>query len=393
MKRRIHLTFLFCVLAVLFAVPVLSALEPDEETSFYENRALTQRPAWSMEGMMEGEYFTQWESYLSDHIVRRDWWLKAYTVEETVLLRREVVNDVVLGQDVLLPYMTQVDEVDYTAQAQQMAGDLAALQQVIADNGGVFLYIGVPEQYSYFRDRYPDYLFNNDANLTHLHQQFAQALEEQGVAYLDILPVLKEDENSDSYYFRTDHHYTIRGALRTWQAAVEQLQTLGVDVTAVDEEEVEFVSLPNPFYGSRGRKLYDTSPVSDTLEIWRGAWEQVPFTRYDNGAQVESTLFTLPGNDEEAVAYTAYMGGDQAETRIETDRPELPDALIFGDSFTNALETFAFLSFDTTVSLDLRHYTQQTLAQYIAEYQPDVVICIRDDTSFVNFEGNGQVAP
>ena len=29
----------------------------------------------------------------------------------------------------------------------------------------------------------------------------------------------------------------------------------------------------------------------------------------------------------------------------------------------------------------------------IRKYQPDVVICIRDDTSFVNFEGNGQVAP
>ena len=28
------------------------------------------------------------------------------------------------------------------------------------------------------------------------------------------------------------------------------------------------------------------------------------------------------------------MGGDIAETVIQTDRPELPNALIFGDSFT-----------------------------------------------------------
>lgn len=393
MKRSIHLLFLLCVLAVLFAVPVLSALEPDAETSFYENRTLAQRPVWSLDSMMEGSYFTQWESYLSDHIVRRDWWLKAYALEETYLMLRTVVNNVVLGDEILLPYMTAVDSVDYTEPAAQMADDLAALQQVVEDNGGVFLYVGMPEQYSYFRDRYPAYLFNNEDNLTRLHQQFAQALEERDVAYLDILPVLKADENSDSYYFRTDHHYTLRGALRTWQAAVEQLRELGVAVTAVDESQVEFISLPNPFYGSRGRKVYNVAPVSDTLEIWRGAWEQVPFTRYDNGVEVESTLFTLPASDEDAVAYTAYMGGDQAETRIETNRPDLPDALIFGDSFTNALETFAFLSFDTTVSLDLRHYTDKTLAQYIAEYQPDVVLCIRDDTSFLNFEGNGQVAP
>ena len=69
------------------------------------------------------------------------------------------------------------------------------------------------------------------------------------------------------------------------------------------------------------------------------------------------------------------MGGDIAETVIETGRSWLPDCIIFGDSFTNALETALYCSFDTTVALDFRHNKARTIYDYIEEYKPDVVIC------------------
>ena len=78
------------------------------------------------------------------------------------------------------------------------------------------------------------------------------------------------------------------------------------------------------------------------------------------------------------------MGGDVAETIIRTERPELPTALIFGESYTNAVETVLWTAFDETHSLDLRYYTYCSLKEYIAAYQPDVVICLRDDTSYLS---------
>ena len=87
--------------------------------------------------------------------------------------------------------------------------------------------------------------------------------------------------------------------------------------------------------------------------------------------------------------YNLYMGGDFAETVLETNRPELPNVLIFGDSFTNALETLLYASFNETRILDLRHYQDMSLRDYITEHQPDVVLCIQNDTFYYTASGNG----
>ncbi len=42
------------------------------------------------------------------------------------------------------------------------------------------------------------------------------------------------------------------------------------------------------------------------------------------------------------------------------------------------MESLAYYSFDEMRSVDLRHYKTQSISDYIAAYQPDVVICIRD---------------
>ena len=104
----------------------------------------------------------------------------------------------------------------------------------------------------------------------------------------------------------------------------------------------------------------------------------VPFTRTDSGEPSDPEVYALPVSDDEVLTYNLYMGGDKANTVIDTQREELPNILIYGDSFTNALECIAYLSFNEMHSLDLRHYQEMSLEDYIRAFQPDVVICIRD---------------
>ena len=117
--------------------------------------------------------------------------------------------------------------------------------------------------------------------------------------------------------------------------------------------------------------------------------EDIPFTRLDNWQEVASAVYALPATEDEALTYGLYMGGDIAETCIRTDRSSLPTALIFGDSFTNAVESLAYYSFDEMRSVDLRHYKTQSISDYIAAYQPDVVICIRDYEALLSRSDNG----
>ena len=102
-------------------------------------------------------------------------------------------------------------------------------------------------------------------------------------------------------------------------------------------------------------------------------------------------MYLFPTTEAEDVTYSAYMGGDIGETVIRTNRPELKNALIFGDSYTNPIETLLWTGFNETRSLDYRYYDEKSLLEYIDEYQPDVVITVRDESVYLVGDGNGNI--
>ena len=387
MKKNWQILFLSIVCAVLFAVPVLSVFGPRQHVSLYENRTLASLEPLNVQTIFDGSFFASMESALSDHIVGRDNWLRAHVRWQADVLHKPVVNDIVLGDGVLVPYRTPVyTQPDYTDKGVEMAGRLAGIRDLCESLGGQFVYVGIPEQSSAMRGHYPDYLYSGALVTDEVRRSMAQGLAAQGIEFVDMVPIL-DSAGVEQVYFRGDHHYNLRGAYATYRAIMDRLSGLGYDLPVLLEDEMEYVALPNPVYGSRSRQLYNAVDVHDQVEIYTA--EELPFERWDNGEPVESTVFTLPENDEAPAAYTVYMGGDQAETRIDTHRPELPKLLVFGDSFSNAVETFLYRSFGEMRSLDLRYYTEKTLSEYIREYRPDVVLCIRDDLNYLSTEGNG----
>ena len=303
------------------------------------------------------------------------------------LLGRVQVNGVLLGGDTLLPYEPTIYARPEDAGA--MAADLAALARRLEEWGGQFLYLGVPRQDSIFRDKFPAYLDNNARLLEDLEESFFGALEEEGLEYIDFYPLLKAEPDPGLYYLKSDHHYNLLGAYYVYEAFISRLDQMGYTVPSLREgEDFRWKVLDKPFYGSRNRRLYDTSLITDQLLIYEPA-EDLAFERFDYGSPAAPEVFVF--TDEDYVEYNIYMGGDIGETVIRTNRPELPSVLLFGDSFTNAFETFLYRSFDETRSLDLRSYSAKTLPEYIEEYRPDLVVCLRDDTAYTAFSGNGQV--
>ena len=53
------------------------------------------------------------------------------------------------------------------------------------------------------------------------------------------------------------------------------------------------------------------------------------------------------------------------------------------------LEGILYTSCDEMRSLDYRHYDGENILDYIADYQPDVVLYVRDDLTCITTEGNG----
>ena len=157
---EIFLTGVFGIFLIVSMVMTVSNRE--DVYSYYENRLYAEMPEISAENVIEGDFFNQLESFLCDHAAGRQTLVKAKTETDIRLLKRPVVNDVVIGDDVLLPFnaFEKVDRGQVEEQAEFMASQHARLRDLVESYGGTYLYTAVPCQYVCYEDAYPFYLNN-----------------------------------------------------------------------------------------------------------------------------------------------------------------------------------------------------------------------------------------
>lgn len=391
--NKVRLSELFvsvCFLAFLFGAMAVTVVREKADYSFFENRALASVPEYTAEADGDGSYVTQWERYLADQAALRSTLLKVKTRLD-LALRRPVVNEVVMGEGILLPYLPaeQLDEGAVNAQAAAMAENLKSIQDVVNRYGGYYCYVHVPCQYACFPERFPSFLNSREALSRLSVEALSRELEVRGVPFLDVGAAYQSMGGLEQLSSRVDNHYSMYGAFAAYQLVLERVvEETGLDIPILREEDVTIEALPNPYLGSRERKLLSLVELSEPLYVLRPR-EEVPFTRTNLGQEGKSTVYALPALDWEALTYNLYMGGDIPESVIDTGREELPSVLIYGDSFTNAMECVLYLSFDKMYSLDLRYYEDMTLTDYIEQVKPDVVLCIRDTEALLDLRFNG----
>ena len=392
MKKTVQIGFIACFLLFLAAVAVLTALNFGETVSDTENRSLAKKPELSRDSFLSGDYFAESENFLIDHAAARAVAVKMNTFAEVKLLRLPVVNDIYISDNYLLPVSEEKYFVypDIPASAQKTAAELASLQSYAISQGAQFLYAGVPSQFYYYRDTVPDCFARFERDTDEVSTAFFSALDAAGVNYLDVDAVYEAQGRPKEYFTVTDHHFSFAGAFSAYSAIMEKLNTLtGLDAPVLTAADITEKTLPNPFSGSRNREILGLFETDDKQTV--GLLNTpVAYKRWDNGEETDGSMLVLPATESETVTYGVFMGADYAETIVKTNRPQLPKILVYGDSFTNALETLLYASFDEMRALDLRHYTEKSLRDYIAEYQPDIVLCVRDCTMYLDESGNGQ---
>lgn len=392
MKRICEWAMALLFSGVLLVLMAATILLPKNRYSYYENRNLSAFPEITAESVLSGQVFDDLETLFCDYAAWRTPALKAVTWADLNVFHRPVVNDIVVTDDALLEQLyTMPDTADDIARkAADVAADNAALRDQIEAYGGHYCYIAVPCQYAYYEDEYPSYLENRSTYTAAELAALNSAMDAQGITHVDMGPIFDSLGHLPAFSSKVDNHYGLRGAYETYRAAVQALNdAYGLALSFPEEgADVTFSALPNPYMGSRTRKLLGLRGDDEKL-LTAAFREDIPFTRLDNWQEVASAVYALPATEDEALTYGLYMGGDIAETCIRTDRSSLPTALIFGDSFTNAVESLAYYSFDELLSVDLRHYKTQSISDYIAAYQPDVVICIRDYEALLSRSDNG----
>ncbi|MBQ4370052.1 MAG: hypothetical protein II784_03525, partial [Oscillospiraceae bacterium] len=278
---------------------------------------------------------------------------------------------------------------------QETAVRIAGHARTAEQYGGRFYYVAVPHQAMAFSGRFPSYIQSHEDYYSEISSLLFPALNSMDVPALDMWRVFRDEGKLESISSSIDNHFNIYGSVELYTRLMELIAAeTGLDLRPMDADEYEIEWLPNHYIGSRTRKLFDLWPSDEKLGILVPK-DSLSFRRTDwadwlKEPRESSCVYELPSSPDAPVSYGMYMGGDWGKTIIETDRPEKPSILIYGDSFTNPVECIIWHDFNTTYSFDFRHCTEETLDELIARYKPDAVVCIRDYESVLKSSGNGQ---
>jgi hypothetical protein len=191
---------------------------------------------------------------------------------------------------------------------------------------------------------------------------------------------LKDLDDYQEKFFRTDHHWNIRGAWQAYEVVYEMLKKKYPEISPKLVLK-EFKSIPGlKFCGSYARRtLYPCSP-----DIFEYAKVSLPeFTTFVNGEEKPfgNKKDYLDGNfshDKFANHYAEFFGPVVALVEYRFENTSDRNLLIIGGSYKQAMQEFVASHYKNTYAVDLREYEDFSLGKFIKDKRIDDVLVVGD---------------
>ena len=351
----------FCVfLGGLLAWHVLL---PDRERSDVENRTLAQFPEFSWGNLKDGSFTKGVEDYFADQFPLRDQWtgLKART--EQLLGKREF-NGVYLCGDALIakvePPRDGLEE-----------KNLSYISR-LAERTELPVYLGlIPSAAEIRRDDLP-----KGAESWDQAAFIARAAELENIKPIDFLSALRPFRAEQ--FYRTDHHWTSRGAYSGYRAVME---AMGRREETEHKLQVNF--WPQVYSKEFQGTLYSQSGVHwlepDAIELWAPE-AGLSVTSWRDGSPKEVPLYDLDKLDTKD-KYAVFLGGNQPLCVIKN--PEgMGKLLLIRDSYADSMAPFLALHFEEVHLLDPRYY-RYSAAKYAEDNGLDAIAVVYSVPNFI----------
>ena len=196
---------------------------------------------------------------------------------------------------------------------------------------------------------------------------------DDSVLKVDIYQTLV-DHNDEYIYFRTDHHWTARGA---YYAYAEICNALGYDAAPLESfEEWDMGEFIGSLYGSaahtsklRKDNVYAYIPQGD-----------IEFVICQNGKTGFSwPLLTDMTKKEANTKYMTFLAGDHAlSIATNNSLPDGPNCVVVKDSYGNPVIPFLTQNYHKVYVIDYRKYFVMPLKEFVEEYDIDDVILMNN---------------
>lgn len=355
----------------LITLGCVTAFSEKKEFSETKNERLAKFPQFTAKKVYNGTFTDGVEEFLSDHFVGHDGWITVKTAAELLEGKRESNNIYILKNRLV----EKIPEPDMTVSEKSVNG----IKKFAEDNDIIPYVMIVPTQAEIYRDELPANAPNPDqqAFISEIYSQLGGS-----AATIDVYSALSA--NRDEYiYYRTDHHWTTRGAFIAYTAAGKRM-----DLTPLTEDHYDIEHAGRDFRGTFYSKVLYDSVEPDTLDIWISSGKKNEptveiFSAFGEEPKIHEGMYFREYLDVKD-KYSTFFGTNQPMVTIRTGN-EGGKLLIFKDSYAHSFVPFLTEHYSEIVMVDLR-YIQMSYKQLIDVSEYDSVLFLYNASTFMSDE-------
>ncbi len=328
----------FCVF--IFAMGLLFLLLPKQSYSSNEKRYLSTFPEFNADTLLSGKFGTEFETFLSDHTVGRNFFVGLNAYYDLICGRNGSNGVYACADNYLINVPVDTDnrlESNIQTLAKFASDTNADASLLIVPSVGYIMEDKLPRvHYSYLDDAYFDVIEENKGELD----------------FMNIKQLFKDNAQEKQLYYRTDHHWTTQGAYLAYTA-----YCAAQGITPTPESSFEKETFGN-FYGT----TYSTSALwltpPDDIELWHNKTheENVRVTIQEGESIEEHNSMFFLSHLQEDDKYPVFLDGNHSLVRIENENSDGPKLLLIKDSFAHAMVPFLADHYSEIVMVDMRYY-------------------------------------
>lgn len=372
-NKNLNRGMAWCFAGIVLLLVAASIIQPDRKISDEENRVLTTFPKPSIENIKNKEYMTALEDYSSDQFILRDLWIRLKVRCDLLVGKREF-NGVYLGKKkYLMQIPVGMDE-------KNTKENLEAMNQFRQKNSNLRMNALIVPNAAYIMKNYLPLgapVRDQGEDMNYIKKQLSG-----GIGLIDITETLRKHVDEGIYY-KTDHHWTSRGAAYGFNAAAKQLEIEGL----VSDYKIHTVA--TDFSGTlASRSGYHK--VKDTVEVYQPENVEYQYLVSDSdNEEKRPTIYdrkALEGKDK----YQVFFGGNHAMVDIVTTNDNQRRLLVFKDSYANSFVPFLIPYYNEIIMIDARYYYENVNMLIENKGITDVLFLYNMDT-FLNDNSLGDV--
>lgn len=360
--RRFNSMFIFGFLVIM----LLHFLRPVASFSELENRYLQNMPQISIEGILDGTYMQNLESYVTDRFVFRKPLLVMKSKLEYLMGKKENNGVYICDNDYLIEKPPVLDKT-------LVEQNLAAIQMLGNTNQYHITISVVPPAYEILKEELPKHVYCD--TILELNQMVSKAFAATGIANADATELLRKYKN-DYLYFKTDSHLTANGAFVVYH---ELANTMGITPLRGNDFKISDVS--RSFLGNTHSKaMKNVSP--DVICDYRPLETPRFKVRFPyEGTEADSMYF--PAHLEEKDKYSYFLDRNHALTIIEGPHKNGKQLMVFKDDNANSIVPFLANHYETIYLVDLAQY-QDNVVRYMEEKGVQDVLVLYGASTFLS---------